>query len=170
MNQVCPPGPSHLPLILGLTNCIHMRMQHGHVNQLQGMCDIWVGALEGCRGPFLLPQFLPDHMNPGTPTPIHYHPYSMCTFTGLCTREHRLRPAQVHSLAFLSLLSACHLLQAACAASLRPSATFEGRGLAWLIPASATPSTRGTLSRVSENVPTEKRTKSLREEGEEASV
>lgn len=133
------------------------------------MCDIWVGALEGCRGPFLLPQFLPDHMNPGTPTPIHYHPYSMCTFTGLCNREHRLHPAQVHSLAFLSLLSACHLFQAACAASLRPSATSRGRGLAWLIPASATPSTRGTLSRVTENVPTEKRTKSLREEGEEAS-
>ena len=71
MNQVCAPGPGHLPLILGLTNCVHMSMQHGHVNQLQGCV---ISGWQPCRSAevhsFLLPQFLPEHMNPGTP--IHY--------------------------------------------------------------------------------------------------
>lgn len=133
------------------------------------MCDVWVGALEGCRGPILLPRFLPDHMNPGTPALPTIIP-TPCARPQACAPENIVPPpAQVHSLAFLSLLSSCHLLQAACAASLRPSATSAGRALAWLIPASATASTRETLSRVTENVPTEKQTKSSREEGEEAS-
>lgn len=43
------------------------------------MCNSWVGAGEGCRGPVPLPQFLPDHTHPGTPTPIYHPSCSMCT-------------------------------------------------------------------------------------------